>query len=978
MICPNCNHKEEYDFYICPKCQYILDIDPDPNESENEFETELQSLINSSNEEPIYRNDDLTYQLDVSELIFEEDLSIKKKNPLIKDNDYLESSIDEIIKDVQIDDSKPVFESKGMSSRLIGRDSEIFNLRQIYQEAKINTQACSITIVGEAGVGKTRFISEFFSKLRENDSFRIELQAKLNSKNEDYSIFKSILQKMGKISENDLKEIQIQKLKIFLKENTPFHLYHELKGVFHRLLKLKSSEEIEKMDIMSFDRILKRSFRHLFSQYTSKKSLIIAIKDIHNSDIRSMDMIEYFLSLPNFKNIIFIMTSEPQDRIQRFLKGESFRRYYIQLQSLSMNDTFTMIKEILKEIPKIDSQTLDMIAKNTKGLPFHIEESIKYFMDSNVLVQKKGKVTELDEQALRRVKIPTTIEERIQAKFDRIDPFQYILLQLASIAGKVFYKNYLQVLINVDLTIIKNPEKKSLWMVSDLVEKIDFTLDTLINSGIIIKQTSGNARKEQEFRFNHDSEQQYLYNSIPENDRKLYHNYLAQYLESKSDTSVEVFIELISHQYKNAGEFYKAAKYFFMAGERAEERYANRKAIEYYEEALKILPQENALFRIEILHNLGSLYNLIGKIEPSIQSFKQMAQLAIIIIHYNKVGAAYNKIGRICRDQGEHEKAERYLQQAYDYFNMGRDRRGIASTQDDMGRLYWQKGLFDKALQRYMTSLEIRKKLNDTISIALSLNNIGLLYYSQGFVKEAEEYLLEAYKLRKENKDRKGEMASLNNMATLTYNKGDDAQAKALWMKSLTIAEEIGDVKFQAICLNNLGELLLENNQLNKAEDYIKNALEIALETSNKRILAHNYLNLGELSFKQREVQKAKIFLNQALDLGAEIGDNQVKGRVLCIFGDIEAETIFNTARDDNDGVEPAENYYLQSSDILRKVSEPLMAQTNISYAQYLFGKGKKSKAKKLLLQAETIYENYNMQLKLSNVRRLKKELNII
>ncbi len=976
MICPNCNHKEEYDFYICPKCQYILDVDSD--ESEDEFEDELQSLMNSSNDEQTHRNDDFTYQLDVSELIFEEDLSIKRKNPLLKESDYIESSVDEIIKDVQIDDSNPIFESKGMSNRVIGRDSELFKIRQIYQESKINAQVCSIIVLGDAGVGKTRFVSEFFNKLKDSESLKIEIQAKLNSKNEDYSIFKSILQKMGKILESDLKDIQIQKLKIFLKDNAPFHLYHELKGVFHRLLKLKTTEDIEKMDIMSFDRILKRSFRHLFSQYTSKKSLIIAIKDIHNSDIRSMDMIEYFLSLPNFKNIIFIMTSEPQERVQRFLKGEAYRRYFIQLQPLDSTNTFIMVKDILKEIPKIDSHTLEMIAKNTKGLPFHIEESIKYFMDSNVLLQKKGKVTELDEQALRRVKIPTTIEERIQAKFDRMDPFQYLLLQLASIAGKVFSKNYLQVLINVDLTIIKNPEKKSLWMVSDLVEKIDFTLENLITNGIIIKQTSGNSRKESEFKFNHDSEQQYLYNSISEKEKKLYHNYLAQYLESKSDNSVEVFIELISHQYKNAGEFYKSAKYFFMAGERAEERYANRKAIEYYEEALKILPQENALFRIEILHNLGSLYNLIGKIEPSIQSFKQMAQLAIIIIHYNKVGAAYNKIGRICRDQGEYEKSERYLQQAYDYFNMGRDRKGIASTQDDMGRLYWQKGQFDKALQRYMTSLEIRKKLNETISIALSLNNIGLLYYSQGFVKEAEEYLLEAYKLRKENKDRKGEMASLNNMATLTYNKGDDSQAKVLWMKSLTIAEEIGDVKFQAICLNNLGELFLENNQLNKAEDYIKNALEIALETSNKRILAHNYLNLGELFFKQRDIQKAKIFLNQALDLADEIGDSQVKGRVLCIFGDIESETLFNAGKDDSDGVEPAENYYLQSSDILRKVSEPLMAQTNISYAQYLYGKGKKSKAKKLLLQAETVYENYNMQLKLSNVRRLKKELNII
>ena len=51
------------------------------------------------------------------------------------------------------------------------------------------------------------------------------------------------------------------------------------------------------------------------------------------------------------------------------------------------------------------------------------------------------------------------------------------------------------------------------------------------------------------------------------------------------------------------------------------------------------------------------------------------------------------------------------------------------------------------------------------------------------------------------------------------------------------------------------------------------------------------------------------------------------------------------------------------------------MATTNISYAEYLLSKGKRGKAKKLLNQAESIFQNYNMQLKLSKIRRLKKDV---
>ncbi len=969
MICPNCNHKEDYDFYICPKCQHIIDTDLD--EVDPDFDSELETIMSE-------KTQDLTYQLDVSELIFEEDFSMRKKNPLLEDEEgvsEIENLVDDLIEDAKSIKTEKVFVSKGMCQKLVGRDTELFKIRQIYQEVKKNKYVSSLAIVGENGIGKTRLLSAFFENLKDSEHFLVQVRAKTNSKNDDYYIFKSILQHLSNINDKDIKDIKVEKLKTLLKESAPFHLYHELKVVFSRLLNLKLDKEIEAMDVMSYDRLLKRSFRQVFTHFTTKYFLIIAIKDFHNIDTRSVDMIEYFLSLPNFHNMLFVMSSEPQDKIQRFLKGDIYRRYYLKLNLLSAEDSKSMVKEILKTVQNLDENTISLITANTNGNPFFIEENVKFLVDSKVIELKDSSFSSLNKSNLKAVKVPVTIEETIQAKFHRMPAFNYALIQIAAVSGKVFYKNMLHVLINVDLSILKDKNKIKIWSIDDIDTQIDQTLNQLINSGIISTNPNNGNNEESEYRFNHETEYNILYESIPLQQRKIYHNYLGQYLESKINLSKEKNIEILAIQYKFAGDKYKASKYYFMAAKNAEERYANRKAIEYYEESLKLLDSDNLLNKIDILHNLGSLYNLIGKSDKAIESFAQMAHFAMVILFYNKVGAAYNKIGRIYRDNGNYEKSEKYLQYAYDYFTMGKDRRGIASTQDDMGRLYWQKGNFDKALNRYMISLDIRKKLNETISIALSLNNIGLLYYSQGFVKEAEEYLLEAYKIRKEIKDRKGEMASLNNMASLTYNKGDDVQAKALWMKSLTIAEEVGDIKYQAICMNNLGEVFLENSNYSKAEDYLKGALEIALETSSKRILAHIYQNMGELLFKQKQIAKAKNLLEQAIDLADEMGDNQVKGRVYCILGDIESETIFDTQHEEGDGVEPAEDYYLRSIDLLRKVSEPLVAATSISYAQFLLPKGKKGKAKKLLAQAEKIYENYNMQLHLSKVRRLQKEL---
>jgi predicted ATPase len=957
MICPNCGHKEDYDFYICPQCQY--DIDVDVNGVDPDFDDELASVL----------DEQTSYQIDANELMFEEDTNIRY------DNNVIEELVDTLIEENKNQlDTNQIFDLNIKESGIIGRDDELRKLLNYYQQIRESNTVSSLTLVSESGLGKTDLTSLFLRKLKTADKsiMIVESMGEVNSQNEDYSIFKSILKKLTQISEADLIDIKKQKLKMFLKEATPFHLYHELKVVFSRLLDMKTEKDIEEMDIMSYDRLLKRSFRQIFNHYTSQNIFIIlAIKDFHNIDIRSIEMIDYFMSLPNYRNLLFLLTSELEDKIQRFLKGEQSKRFFIKLLPLTQEDSINLVRYLLKDINNLDSETIELIVGNTKGTPLHIKESINYLVNSDAIIFKDGKYTGVNKLVLKRTQIPMTFEETIRAKIDRLSKFDYSILQLASISGEIFKTSHIKLLLNIDIMVIREENKIKLWSSKNIDKKLEESFENLINEKVIKRQN--NISSDQEYLFSNITEQKLMYSTIAPRLKKIYHNYLAQYLESKLDKKMERNLEQLSLQYKLASNTYQASKYYFIAAKKAEERYANKRAIKYNLEALNLLSEENVLNRLEVLHNLGSLYTLIGKTEDAISTFEKMVSLSQIIINNNKLGAAYNKIGRIYRDIGSHKKSSQYLNLAYDSFRIAKDRRGIASTLDDMGRLFWQQGKFEESLKNYMKSLDIRKKLNMPKSIALSLNNIGLLYYSQGFVDEAEEYLFEAYKLRKEIKDKQGEMSSLNNLATLTYNKGDDIEAKALWLKSLTIAEEVGDIKYQSTCMNNLGELFIESSKYSKANDYLKNALEIALESSNKRILGYIYLNLGELNLKQSKIANAKKYLERAIELSEESGDKQVTGRVYCLLGNIESATLFNDSGED--GVAPAEDYYLRSLDLLRKISEPLMAATNISYAEYLLSKGKRGKAKKLLNQAESIYQNYNMQLKLSKIRRLKKDI---
>ena len=92
MICPNCGHKEDYDFYICPKCQY--DIDVDINKDDPDFDNELASVIS---------NQQTAYQIDANELMFEEDTGIRDESTNV---------IEELVDDL-IEENRNIFKKLG-------------------------------------------------------------------------------------------------------------------------------------------------------------------------------------------------------------------------------------------------------------------------------------------------------------------------------------------------------------------------------------------------------------------------------------------------------------------------------------------------------------------------------------------------------------------------------------------------------------------------------------------------------------------------------------------------------------------------------------------------------------------------------------------------------------------------------------------------------------------------------------------------
>jgi predicted ATPase/transcriptional regulator with XRE-family HTH domain/Tfp pilus assembly protein PilF len=149
--------------------------------------------------------------------------------------------------------------------------------------------------------------------------------------------------------------------------------------------------------------------------------------------------------------------------------------------------------------------------------------------------------------------------------------------------------------------------------------------------------------------------------------------------------------------------------------------------------------------------------------------------------------------GWLAYAQGEYDAARVVLAEGLALFEEMGEKRGIASSLDNMGAVAFTTGDNDTARGLYERSLAIRKEMDDRRATATSLNNLGLVATAQGDYKGARPLLEESQALYRELKDDYGIATSLNNLGLATFREGNHEAALPILKESLAIRSAMGD-----------------------------------------------------------------------------------------------------------------------------------------------------------------------------------------
>jgi len=297
----------------------------------------------------------------------------------------------------------------------------------------------------------------------------------------------------------------------------------------------------------------------------------------------------------------------------------------------------------------------------------------------------------------------------------------------------------------------------------------------------------------------------------------------------------------------------------------------DRKAIEYYEEVLRIAEaSKDSLLTMRCLNNMGLSYNKLGDYASSLSYLMRGLNIATsknnieLIINFSKnISNAHFEL--------EHfEKAVEYGLLTYNTAKEHSNIRGMMLGANTLGNAYSKLKDYDKALEFFKIDLDCAQKLNMKYSEAIAYHNIGNTHAYLIEYPIAIDYFNKALKIKLEIKDSISIAHTYCSLATAYLEKGDLAKAKIAVDSSTFFMGKLIKSSLKLDILLAQRDIAEKSGKYREALAYTDSLMEIKDITRHdkliKRIAELETLYKTEQQNRKIDTQEAHI-TNQALQL---------------------------------------------------------------------------------------------------------------
>jgi predicted ATPase len=443
---------------------------------------------------------------------------------------------------------------------LVGRDNEIGLLLEHWERAK-EGEGQVVLLMGEPGIGKSRLVRALRERLENEPHTHLSHYCSPHHQTSPLHPVVGLLERAAGFVADDSAATRLDKLEALLALSTD--QVTAAAPLLAALLSLETAARYPPLD-MSPHRQKERTLEELVNQVlglATRRPVLALYEDVHWADPTSLELLDLLVDRVQGAAVLVLITFRPEFE-------PPWMRYAhisaLTLSRLSRRQGAAMVARLSggKALPPA---VLDQIVAKTDGVPLFVEELTRTVLETNLL-QDEG-----DHYALAGplppMAIPTTLQESLLARLDRLAPAREVA-QVAAAIGREFSHELLAITAAL-------PE-------SDL----QAGLDDLVGSGLVFRRGTPPRAT---YSFKHALVQDAAYATLVRTKRQRLHVRIAAALEQHFPETVLAQPELLAHHYTAAGLAEPAIDYWLRAGQRAIARSAMAEALAQLRNGLKLL-----------------------------------------------------------------------------------------------------------------------------------------------------------------------------------------------------------------------------------------------------------------------------------------------------------------------------------------------------------------------------------------------------
>jgi predicted ATPase/class 3 adenylate cyclase len=523
---------------------------------------------------------------------------------------------------------------EGVSTRMIGRDAELSGLMDAFESVVEVGECRTVTVIGDAGLGKSRLIYEFRQRLAATD---LELEqmtgrALLETQGRPYELLRDLLESRFKIHDDDTADgARAKFVEGFCR---PFGSGDEENRarahITGHLLGYDFGESPHVKQLLADPKQLldeaQSATVDYFTAAAETMPIVVLLEDAHWADDSSLDLFTHLAQNLAGQPILFVVITRPILFESRpdWGKGEGSHRR-LHLHPLSKSYSRRLVEEVLQKVESVPDALREMVVSSGEGNPFYVEELIKLLIEDGVIV-KTEPLWQVHLESLAEVRVPGTLTGVLQARLDSLSEVERRLLQQASVVGRVFWDAVLTSVNRADETLAES--------------EIDDALAALNGREMVFQQEASTFVDAREHIFKHAILRDVTYESVLHRLRRTYHDRVADWLIENSGGRAAQTAGLIALHLEKAGRTGEAVGYLVQAGQTASQLSAHTEAAANFARALTLLdelPPGEERDRQEFIIQLN-----IGRIEEAARG-----------IGSHDAGVAYSRALALGRQLGD-------------------------------------------------------------------------------------------------------------------------------------------------------------------------------------------------------------------------------------------------------------------------------------------------------------------------------------